>query len=373
MNLRRSLYTTLFFFFVITSVGNTEIPTDGIVFPISNGRFFGLIDRNGNVIVEPSYGDVSVGYFDGQSKRHVGQDGAILVDQNRWVYVGKSGRKTLEPPTATAPRILLNVGNSLFAGFSKEAERDSHGLVPDFVVDPLNLWNGKFFPRGEFGDGLVPVFASGKFGFANRSGKVVIQPTYDEARRFSESRAAVRIGERWGYIGLDGNDVVAAELIAASSFDNGVALVCRTESPNYVLIDRDGSVKEEFKFPVGELEEPYRSYDNKETADFRIGRFSAGTVRYPISDKMPISDFWGYLLPNGTWFLKTQIQSDMSSAEFSNGLSIDGYQIHYRNGRKSKVVHRTGERSWVGFRYGLCGERGGSRYIDSRGKTVWKR
>lgn len=66
--------------------------------------------------------------------------------------------------------------------------------------------------------------ASGRWGFVNRAGELVIPCQHDEARPFSEGFAAVRIGERWGYIDLYGKLRVPADFETARPFYRGAAL-----------------------------------------------------------------------------------------------------------------------------------------------------
>ena len=42
--------------------------------------------------------------------------------------------------------------------------------------------------------------AGGDVGFIDSSGQVVFGETYDVAHAFSEGRAAVQVGDRWGYL-----------------------------------------------------------------------------------------------------------------------------------------------------------------------------
>ncbi len=44
----------------------------------------------------------------------------------------------------------------------------------------------------------------GKHGYINRTGKVVIQPQFDEAYPFINGLAYVRIKDKWGYIDRTG-------------------------------------------------------------------------------------------------------------------------------------------------------------------------
>ncbi|MEJ1933162.1 WG repeat-containing protein, partial [Nostoc sp. NIES-2111] len=52
-----------------------------------------------------------------------------------------------------------------------------------------------------FSEGLASVKTeSGKWGFINRQGNIVIKPQFDEVSNFSFGLARVRIGKKYGYI-----------------------------------------------------------------------------------------------------------------------------------------------------------------------------
>src|SRR5689334_9183231 len=55
---------------------------------------------------------------------------------------------------------------------------------------------------------LYPVKVNGKYGYINKSAKVVIRPQFDQAEQFSEGYAAVEMGNSWGYIDRNGKLVI---------------------------------------------------------------------------------------------------------------------------------------------------------------------
>ena len=57
-------------------------------------------------------------------------------------------------------------------------------------------------------DGLIAICKNGKWGFVNTSGEVIIKPTYDEARSFSNGVAAVKKDDKWGFINKDNKLVI---------------------------------------------------------------------------------------------------------------------------------------------------------------------
>ncbi|WP_153730413.1 WG repeat-containing protein [Sporosarcina obsidiansis] len=59
--------------------------------------------------------------------------------------------------------------------------------------------------------------------------KEIIAPKYDMARDFSEGLAAVKVGEKWGYIDTKGNTVIDFQYDDAYTFSEGKALVKTAE------------------------------------------------------------------------------------------------------------------------------------------------
>ena len=63
------------------------------------------------------------------------------------------------------------------------------------------------------------------FGYINRSGTVIIQPQFDEARFFYKALAPVRKGSTWGYIDHTGKLLISPKSEVARSFQDDVARV----------------------------------------------------------------------------------------------------------------------------------------------------
>jgi len=57
-------------------------------------------------------------------------------------------------------------------------------------------------------EGLFPVIVSGKIGYIDKQGKIVINPQFDDAWHFSEGLAGVKIGGKWGYIDKQGKIII---------------------------------------------------------------------------------------------------------------------------------------------------------------------
>src|SRR6478672_10570160 len=56
--------------------------------------------------------------------------------------------------------------------------------------------------------GIFPVRVNGKYGFIDHSGKLKLQPQFDNAGEFKNGRAPVQMGAAWGYVDSTGKLVV---------------------------------------------------------------------------------------------------------------------------------------------------------------------
>ncbi len=81
---------------------------------------------------------------------------------------------------------------------------------------------------------------SGKYGFLDKTNKLVIKPAYEKAMDFSEGRALVKMNGKWGYIDAAGATVADFIYEDGMSFANGMARVKR--DGKWGFIDRSGKI-----------------------------------------------------------------------------------------------------------------------------------
>ena len=72
-------------------------------------------------------------------------------------------------------------------------------------------------------DALFPIEEKGKYGFINKTGKVVITPQFEFAESFSEGMAAVSVGGKRGFIDAAGKIIIAAQYDKTTPFSEGMA------------------------------------------------------------------------------------------------------------------------------------------------------
>lgn len=84
-------------------------------------------------------------------------------------------------------------------------------------------------------DELIAVCQNDKWGYVNTSGQVIIQPSYDEARSFSNGLAAVRKGESWGFINKANEVVIDYQFTDVGYMDSNGICPVRTDKPDDVI------------------------------------------------------------------------------------------------------------------------------------------
>jgi len=91
-----------------------------------------------------------------------------------------------------------------------------------------------------FSEGLAPAKKRfGKWGFINKSGKVILPFEYDNAGRFGEGLACVELNGKWGFIDKTGKEVIPLMYDDVERFENGKAKVML--DGKYFYIDKSGN------------------------------------------------------------------------------------------------------------------------------------
>ena len=147
---------------------------------------------------------------------------ALFWRDGCWGYLNREGFEALWPLWPHAGRFhegLAWVLDTLWACI------DTSGtwvIRPSFRDDPSHQPTVCAFSEGR---AAVRDYASGEFGYVDRSGTMVIAPRFAVALGFSGGLAAVEVDDKWGYIDTTGNMVIPAQFLAVGPFKEGLAAV----------------------------------------------------------------------------------------------------------------------------------------------------
>ena len=133
--------------------------------------------------------------------------------------------------TATSPAICVAGANDeplVVVQSGKYGFIDHHG---NFIIRPVFIWgegfwkglgtvyvcghyvsidsSGNLHPYRTAAKGqLQPVRRDAKFGFVDDGGHFKIEPIFDDALPFSSGMAAVKLGEKWGFVDTTGHLII---------------------------------------------------------------------------------------------------------------------------------------------------------------------
>lgn len=185
------------------------------------------------------------------------------------------------------------------------------------------------------------------WGLIDGEGNIVVEPKFDEIKPFSEGRYAAARGGKWGYIDRDGELIIEPKFSKAEKFSEGRALV--KENDRYRFIDLNGNFITEEKFVNAES-------------------FSEGLAAVVIQEKNGSKQ--GFIDRNGDWAieLENDVHFDFvyNINSFKNGRALVfrydllSYsllspieQIENRPDRKWGFIDRNGE-TVIPFKYDVA-------------------
>lgn len=170
--------------------------------PFEQAGTWGYKNTSGQVLIKPHFT---------MAKAFSPEGIAAVVDETGWAYINEKGETVIRP----------------------------------FVID-----NGPDY----FKDGLARFRIDNKFGFFDRTGKIIIGAQFDFAFPFHEGLAAICAGCKeepegeyhsvkggtWGYINKQGKIVIPARFEEAGNFNKGRAAV--KVKGKKVFVDKRGNI-----------------------------------------------------------------------------------------------------------------------------------
>ena len=161
----------------------------------------GLINRHGEIKVQPLYRDV-----------HVDDNGKVKVRQtDTWIFLdGQNARLGMHNADSIIPLSKNNYGVSV----SNSLQLTNNDMKP--------LHDGYFTSVSEFNDGKSVYRSSGKFGLIDSNGKILIPAKYNElipARPFLIASFDSRSKTRWGILDSAGNSITTKNYEAIGAFN----------------------------------------------------------------------------------------------------------------------------------------------------------
>lgn len=242
------------------------------LYPIRAGRQFGFIDKAGKVVIAPKFDRVEefrenrAVIYTGSNAGYIDPTGKLVIpavyttatpfEQGRAI-VSKDGKyMVIDAQGRTVNEIAHRVMGDYSAGLVV-VQRARNGSTPSaygyadrdgkMVIEP------KFMPAGKFpedGRGLAVGGLDRNWCYFDRTGKIILRlpmEGHDRAPAFRDGLLRWKEGFHWGFKDASGGWAIAAQFDDARDFENGLASV--EKDGKWVQIDTRGSVVPEKKGP----------------------------------------------------------------------------------------------------------------------------
>ncbi len=221
-----SMLLLLIFLSACSGNGNSEIS----LYPVKSGKDFQYIDKEGKIIINPQFQLASV----------FRNDLALVStsgEQSKFGFIDDQGKFVIQANYQQATVFSEDIAFAVIENGAPTAINKKGEII--FTMQ--NALNVKIFK-----DGLAAFSISDstgiKWGFVDKTGKVVINPQFIATDNFSEGKCAVANSEgKWGYIDEEGKIEINYQFNTANKFVNGTAVV--SNDSKYGTIDKQGKYK----------------------------------------------------------------------------------------------------------------------------------
>ena len=223
------------------------------------GKNWGFIDKTGKMVIASKFFDDYYG-IDAFYNFHDGMAIVKLRDEGdyRNGYINKKGEVVVEVGSSSpgnfsdgiaisdnkiidkSGKVLANTQYDQIFRYNGDiiaVDRNVGYMIIDKSGSPLTGYLD-FLPN--YSEGLAVTKVDGKVGYADKTGKVVIEPKFDAGGNFSEGLASVKVDDKWGYIDKKGQYVINPQFEWAGSFSEGLAEMSVDRKSGF--IDKTGKV-----------------------------------------------------------------------------------------------------------------------------------
>ncbi|HQX56504.1 MAG TPA: WG repeat-containing protein [Pyrinomonadaceae bacterium] len=347
-------------------------------FPVRQNGKIGFIDKTGTMVISPRFDSAST-----EDDVACSEGLAVVKLGSRWGYIDMVGEFVIQPKFEFTPGLFHD---GLAQAVIKSTDIEKKGpLDPSqkYIVNEETLGfinkTGEFVgelkfieERTRFVDGMAKVRKGDKFGYVDKMGRFVIEPSFANAEDFSEGLAAVRLEghlvgladerseykTKYGFIDKSGKFVIKPQFDSAESFSEGLAAVGMNSKNGY--IDKTG------KLVIA------ARYDS-------AFQFSDGLAKVAIGDKSGFIDTRGNMVISPR-FAYSGFGNSLNYRGFKEGLAA--VEVNNKTGyidKTGKIVIAATYKYGTDFNSGLAevfiGSEPGmqkSYLINKTGKVIWE-
>lgn len=193
-------------------------------------RKYGVIDCNGNVVVDPIYDEIE-DFREGI---------AVFSKDGKYGAINEKGRIIAEP--------IFDQLFSFCEGKARFIIDRKYGYINSFGGI---IANGQFDQAEDFHKGIALFKSNGKWGAIDSNGNIVLEPTYEKLGYYNGDNLIYKNNGMFGLIDRSGNTIVSAEYEAIKWYLNGYSAFKKNKK--WGFIDENGRIvidaKYDFVYP----------------------------------------------------------------------------------------------------------------------------
>lgn len=233
--------------------------------PVQSEDKWGYINKKGEYIINPQFKDADF-FRDGLAKV-TGPDGKVGFIDEKGKYIIPTQYKDATPFSdglafvvndGGYPTCIDKSGKTIFtlkqAKHVTSFKEDSAVFVTKDMkfgfVDKTGkiVINAQFDEANYFCEGLAAIKLKDKYGFIDKTGKIVINPQFEIVGDFSEGKAMFKNGKQYGYIDQKGAYVINPQFDQAGKFSEGMANIVSGKVVGYIIEDGKIEINPQFDF-----------------------------------------------------------------------------------------------------------------------------
>jgi len=356
-----------------------DVFAEGLARVRVNGKF-GYIDQQGKVVIEEKFDDAHRFWYgfasvcEGTNKFSIDREGrpvpnllaasgffskelSIASVEGGWVFKDRAGRVVTDPPIkgysvgmsvpgASVARVYLGKKDGLI---NREGK-----ILPD-----------RFDHIFGFKEGIAKVTDSGKAGFIDNKGNVLVAANLNHAEEYSDGLSLVEKNGQMVYLDKKAKTAFQCEFVSCGPFSDGLAPV-RTGSPTNSkvgFIDANGRLVIE---PRGEFITAQRFSE-----DLAVFRSTSG--KYGYIDKR------GAIVIQPVFIYASEFSEGLAEVVEQGNASHDAglLRVHGKRGfinKQGRMVIQPQFDEVLVFKEGFVAVREGDEwgYINKNGKFIWR-
>jgi WG containing repeat len=194
----------------------------------------------------------------------------------------------------------------------------------------------QFDSVGYFHEGLAQMRMNNTIGYIDKEGKIAINPQFDQVNNFSEGVAFVKIGSKWGVIDKEGKVAINPQFDFGFQFSEGLAAVQIGKKWGYIdkkgqliiqpTFDRAGLFEDGLAEFKSEKDSKLGYIDKKGKVVIQAKLFDQGFNFSEGLATVKLGDKWGYINKKGVAEMSgDKFRFDTPSSRNSDYLSMSTY------------------------------------------------